>query len=105
MRFETYENAIKRYGYTGRINDQILNEVASEIHLNPKDLTDRATVSHFYYQADHSFNHGNYDSQKILLLGLLLCGHRDTIQAAEALWGIVNPSMLTVNLITVCYSH
>lgn len=93
MTFETFETCIKRYGYTGRLNDSIFEEISSEIHLTAGELPDRNSIIHFYYQAEHGFDHGVYKTQKILLLGALLCCHRNNIQAAEALWGIINPEI------------
>jgi hypothetical protein len=36
------------------------------------------------------FDHGNYDTKGLLLLGFLFCKHKSDQQAAEALWGIIN---------------
>jgi hypothetical protein len=91
--FEIFETCIKRYGYTGRLNDHIFEEIGHDIHLNAKELTDRNSIIHFYYQADHAFDHGNYNTQKILLLGVLLSCHRNNYTAAESLWGILNPTI------------
>ena len=60
--FETFETSIKRYGYIGRLNDHIFEEISSDIQLNTKELTDRNSIIHFYYQADHAFDHGNYQT-------------------------------------------
>ena len=92
VRFEEFERAIMRYGYTGRLTDQMLTEIKGDIHLQAEDLTNRNAITHFYFQDEHAFDHGNYLPHKILLLGFLLCKHKDTKKAGDALWGLVNPN-------------
>ena len=36
------------------------------------------------------FDHGNYDTQKLLRMGFILCHHIDTQRAADCVWGLVN---------------
>ena len=71
--YEAYERGVKRYGYTGRLTDQTLREVKTELHLNPEELRDRDSLTHFYYQSEQAFDHGNYHTQQLLVLGFLLC--------------------------------
>jgi hypothetical protein len=49
VRFDSFEFAIKRYGYTGELTDSIFAEISEEINLNHKELTDRNSIIHFYY--------------------------------------------------------
>ena len=91
--FDTFEYAIKRYGYIGQVTDTSLSEVSDMINLRADDLPDRNSVVHYYYQAEHGFDHGNYKTQVILVLGFLLCAHKSPKAASESLWGIVNPEI------------
>ena len=36
MKFEEYERIMKRYGYTGRMTETIVEEIAKEINLDYK---------------------------------------------------------------------
>lgn len=63
------------------------------IKLSSDDLPDRNSITHYYYQAEHCFDHGNYNTQVILCLGFLLCAHKNSEAAGESLWGIVNPEI------------
>ena len=76
--FDTFERCIKRFGYTGRVTDTTLEEVRSEIHVKTEDLTNRNEITHFYFQDDRVFDHGNYNPDKLLVLGFLLCKHKST---------------------------
>ena len=90
--YPLYEAAIKRYGYVGQVRDETLLEVAGDIHLNYSKLNDAHTSVNHFYRASRCFDHGNYNSEYLLVLGFLLA-HHSTIHAAEdALWGLLNPS-------------
>ena len=41
VNYEVYEAAIKRYGYTGRVQDAALIEVKDDINLSVKQLDDK----------------------------------------------------------------
>jgi hypothetical protein len=73
VRYDVFEAAITRYGYRGRLTDVTLAEVKDEINLNPDLLVDPISEVHFYYQAEVGFEKGNYETNKILLLGFLMC--------------------------------
>ena len=61
--FETFEAAVKRYGYTGKLNDEGMNEIAKEINLDFDDMqNDRNSAAHHYYKSKFIFDHGNYDA-------------------------------------------
>ena len=38
LRYEHYERIIKRYGYKGRIEESVIEEIGSEVHLKLSDL-------------------------------------------------------------------
>lgn len=70
--------AIKRYGYLGRLQDNLLMEVSNLIKIKNFDkVQDTNQIMHYYYQGEHCFHQGNYDTKKILLLGFLLAKHKD----------------------------
>ena len=73
--YDTFEAGVKRYGYTGTLTDSTLVET-SPSGVDAKDLQDRNSITHFYYQADHAFKNGNYEAQVLLLLGFLLAVHK-----------------------------
>jgi hypothetical protein len=91
VRFDVYEGAIKRYGYVGRIRDESLKEISSDINLDANKLADNASYVSRTYKASKAFDHGNYDVEHLLILGYLLCYHEDDEKAADHLWGIINP--------------
>ena len=37
--YSNAETSIKRYGYTGKLNDTTLGEIASELNVRTKDLS------------------------------------------------------------------
>jgi hypothetical protein len=78
VKYENFERNIKRFGYTGRLTDTTLTEIKDSIHLEVDDLKDRNAITHFYYQDDHTFDHGNYATRHLLCMGFLLCAHKDT---------------------------
>jgi hypothetical protein len=72
----------------------LLTEVSSLIKIKNFDkVQDVNSIIHYYYQGDHCFKLGTYDTKKILLLGFLFCHHKDDQHQAEALWGLVNNEM------------
>ena len=78
--FERYENAIKRYGYTGVVRDQGFEEISREINLDYADFQkDKHSAHYLYYKNEFIVDHGNYDTNKLLLLGFLLCSHQDSV--------------------------
>lgn len=93
VRYDTFERAVKRYGYTGRLTDTMFLEVQDIIRVSVDDLKDRNSITHFYFQNNFGFDHGNYDTQKVLLIGFLHCVHLNTEKAGESLWGILNPDI------------
>ena len=74
--FEIYEMALKRYGYTGNLQDNVLQEVCNLIKIkNFEKLTDQTGIVHYYYQSPIGFEQGNYTTKKVLLLGFIFCKH------------------------------
>lgn len=61
VRFDVYEGAIKRYGYVGRVRDESLKEVSSDINLDATKLAENTSYVSRTYKASKAFNHGNYD--------------------------------------------
>lgn len=47
------------------------------------------------YKAGKAFDHGNYNVEYLLVLGFLLCYHESDEKAANHLWGIINPQILS----------
>ncbi len=92
VKFEDYERAVKRFGYTGRLNDDLLTEIGQDINLKPKDLLDADALAHYYYQSEHCFDHGNYDTAEVLHLGFLLCDI-DPTKFHDSFWGLLNPEV------------
>ena len=91
--YRDFERCLKRFGYTGRLTDNLLTEIQDDIHLRAGELRDNTSATHYYYQADHAFEKGNYDTQKLLVLGLLMCGKCNEKDSQDNLWGVVNPQI------------
>jgi hypothetical protein len=51
IRFDVYEGAIKRYGYVGKVRDDSLREISSDINLDFKQLQDDTTYLARTYKA------------------------------------------------------
>ena len=93
VNYSIYEGAIKRYGYTGRVRDDSLKEIADYINLTPKQLDEADSYTAKTYRAKKAFHQGNYDVEYLLVLGFLLCNHESEEKAADSLWGIINPDI------------
>lgn len=68
-------------------------EIKNDIHLEHDELRDTHSLTHFYYQAPFGFDHGNYHTEFMLMLGFLLCKHISTQAAGDSLWGLINPEL------------
>ena len=51
IRYEDFERAIVKYGYTGRLTDQIFEHIAPDINMEVGSLTDKQSAFHYYYQS------------------------------------------------------
>jgi hypothetical protein len=47
--FEVFERNVKRFGYTGRLTDNLLKDIAEDIKLEFDEVKDRNTLPHFYW--------------------------------------------------------
>jgi hypothetical protein len=63
VRFDAFERNIKRFGYTGRLTDTTLAEIQKDIHLKVDEIRDNNSITHFYWQSEHAFDHGNYNTE------------------------------------------
>lgn len=95
VRFDVFEGAIKRYGYVGRVRDDSLKEISNEINIDANKLAENDSYLSRTYKANKAFDHGNYDVEHLLVLGFLLCYHESDEKAANHLWGIINPQILS----------
>ena len=77
VRFDIFEGAIKRYGYVGRVRDESLREVHSDINLDLSKFNDTESYVSKTYKAKRAFDHGNYDVEHLLILGFLLTHHEN----------------------------
>ncbi|CDW79480.1 UNKNOWN [Stylonychia lemnae] len=93
VKYSEYERAIQRFGYTGHIQDQSLQELQDVINFDLGKAKNRNDIYHYYYQSPYIFNKGDYKSRQLLLMGYILTSHESKKQAANAMWGLVNPEM------------
>lgn len=70
-----------------------MEEIASVINLDFSDLQSRNTTSYFFYKSPLIFDKGNYFTDKLLILGFILCRHQTPMRAGDSLWGLVNPDL------------
>jgi len=93
-RFGQFESCIKRYAWVGgTFTDVAIKEIENETGIKFDDLEDESSFAHHAFRHSKVFDHGNYNSEDILLLGFLSCYHLSDEKAADSLWGIVNPNL------------
>jgi len=51
VKYEHYEIAIKRYGYTGRMTEETLKEIAPIINIQPSSLDDEFSRAHKMFKS------------------------------------------------------
>lgn len=49
IKYEEYERVVKRYGYIGRITENILEEIAQEINLSMIELNDKRSLAYYLF--------------------------------------------------------
>jgi len=56
VRFEDFERNIKRFGWTGSLEDQMIQEVSDEIKLNIDDINDERTIQNHFFKSELTFD-------------------------------------------------
>ena len=56
VRFEDFERNIKRFGWTGSLEDQMIQEVSDEIKLNIEDINDERTIQNHFFKSELTFD-------------------------------------------------
>jgi hypothetical protein len=75
--FESYQGAIKRFGYKIDLNSEHMKKIAPEIRLNVQDM-ETAPQSCFnvvYKDTKMFFKDSRHNVPKLVRLGFLLCRH------------------------------
>ena len=49
MRYEHYERIIKRYGFIGRIEEAVIEEIGEEINVRLSELDNKDKLQHYYF--------------------------------------------------------
>ncbi|CDW82315.1 UNKNOWN [Stylonychia lemnae] len=93
MKFEEYERVIMRYGYTGRITENIIEEIAQDINLDISHLEQENSIQHYFFKNGRVFQDGVFKPDQLLKIGYLLTIHDSPRLALESLWGLINPNM------------
>ena len=76
VKYENFERSVQRFGYVGKLTDSTLKEISEEIRISDmKDIHDRNEYPYFYYHSQKVFDHGNYDSRRLLMMGFVLTSH------------------------------
>jgi len=75
VKYEVFEQVIKRFGYARDINLQSLLSCENECHLTVSKIEDEDHIQHAYFQHPTMGDHGRLISRRVLLVGLLFCKH------------------------------
>ena len=75
--FETFQGAVKRFGYKIDLNDEHMKNISKEIKLDVNEMNS-SPQSHFaivYKDENKFFTNKRHNVPKLLRLGFLLCRH------------------------------
>jgi hypothetical protein len=93
VKYEDFERCIKRFGWTGDLEDPMFEEVSDEIRIKVEDLEDKRSITHFFLQNKSILNKGKYNTLKVLMVGFLFTKHANKQKAGDDLWTILNPEI------------
>eukprot|EP00347_Sterkiella_histriomuscorum_P014188 403361829 len=93
LRYDHFERTIKRFGYKGKLEENILEQIGQEINISLKEIQNDQSLHNFFFKNTHIFQQGIYNPEELLIIGFLLTIHESASQAADSLWGIMNPDM------------
>ncbi|CDW81929.1 UNKNOWN [Stylonychia lemnae] len=96
VKYEHYEIAIKRYGYTGRITEEPLKEIAPIINISPSALDDEFSRASKIFKSQKAFYQGTYKVEYLQILGYLFCYHESEDLAEEHLWAILDQDQMMI---------
>jgi hypothetical protein len=75
IKFHKFRAAVKKYGHCTHLKDYHMHAISDLIRLNIDELSNnpRSTESLIYRDPLFTFDLGNYDPYKLLLIGYLYC--------------------------------
>jgi hypothetical protein len=93
--FETYQGAIKRFGYKIDLNDQHMEKIAPEIRLNYQQMCQVSASPYavVYKDANMFFKEKRHNVPKLIRLGFILCRHYSPETQILEMWHIINPKL------------
>ena len=93
--FETFQGAIKRFGYRIDLNDEHMKSISREIKLNVTDMNENKNSPFAIAYKDDKFFFLNkrHNVPKLLKLGFLLCKHYSPDAQALEFWHLINPKL------------
>ena len=93
--FETFQGAIKRFGYKIDLNDEHMKKIAPEIRLNVQEMQQMpsSVFQVVYKDKKMFFVDSRHNVPKLIRLGFLLCRHYSPETQVLELWHIINPKL------------
>src|SRR5947208_626038 len=75
--FETFQGAIKRFGYRVDLNDEHMKSISREIRLNVIEMNEQKNSPFYVVYKDEKFffKEKRHNVPNLLRLGFLLCKH------------------------------
>ena len=95
VNYETFQAAIKRFGYRMDLKEEHLKSIAPEIRLDIEAMNANRNAGQALCYLDPKFAYlnGKHNVENLTLIGWLLCKHwSDETQGTE-LWHIINPAL------------
>ena len=92
--YDTYQSAIKRFGYRIQLNEEHLKSIANEIKLDVKALSsDNSPYSILYMDNKFSKLDGRHNVGNLNKIAWIMCKHYDEDSQGHELWHLINPSL------------
>lgn len=90
--------SIKRFTYNvggNVLNEKIFERICPELGLEWEQVVNEAecTPSFLNWRNKHLYGQGNWNVQKLLCMGFLLCAHPSRCDQREEFWQLVNPEL------------
>lgn len=93
--FETFQGAIKRFGYRIDLNDEHMKSISREIKLNLDEMNNnKGSAYHVVYKDEKFFfTEKRHNVPNLLKMGFLLCKHYSPESQSLELWHLINPKL------------
>lgn len=93
--FETFQGAVKRFGYRIDLNDEHIKSISREIKLNVAEMNEQKGSPYAVVYLDEAFffKEKRHNVPNLLKLGFLICKHSSPDAQALEMWHLINPKL------------